>query len=510
MRALRRIDAESIAKVGLVVSGLVAILIAASRIAYPHDVGQYDGDVWAPADVFAGGHTPYHVSAATTPPYTVAPYGPLYYGIIAVGIRLFGDQFAFGRTLSLVGLMVTAFLVYRILRVHGRSNANHIAFLGAGLLLAQYPAQAFVGSQRSDLVALPLALGGLALVLGEGRPRATGGIVRAALAGFLVADAVLVRQTLFLPLLVGLAWYALRREGGRLLAYAATAGATLIAAFTILEATSGGGFFWHAAKLQGSVPLSVDQARQVIGSFIRSPATIFTIALLLVCAARILRRRTAPTGVSEIGSDDRLLRRLLFVYLAAAVVVAAVASAKAGSNINYWFEVCVVLAILTPLCVGEAFDLGSTRRLWSAAGLPVVFTVLIFVSAVITGGREAHGELLRWRSLSYVDEIVTKIHHLAAPHERVYVEYPDLAVAAQRAYLFNDLSLYQTSSRLLPTYRHVMGSESPRVVVSLAAVPPAGYVPVCLSHTRPTGVYAVRLYYRGTGPVATGSHCAVM
>ena len=55
--------------------------------AYPHDIGLFEADRWAPAEAIAHGHTPYFKSAATAPPYVAAPYGPLYYALIAVGIR---------------------------------------------------------------------------------------------------------------------------------------------------------------------------------------------------------------------------------------------------------------------------------------------------------------------------------------------------------------------------------------------------------------------------------------
>lgn len=91
-------------------TALLTLLVGLSRILYPRDVGQYEADVWAPADAIARGHTPYHMSSATSPPYVVASYGPVYHGLIAVGIRLFGDQFAFGRG---VGLIASLAAIYR-------------------------------------------------------------------------------------------------------------------------------------------------------------------------------------------------------------------------------------------------------------------------------------------------------------------------------------------------------------------------------------------------------------
>ena len=287
-------------------------------------------------------------------------------------------------------------------------------------LFAQYPVQAFVGAQRSDLVALALALGGLALAFLGGPMRDRGQLGRACLAGFLLADAVLVRQTLFLPLLVAFAWYALHRDGRWLLAFSLAVGVTAAGAFAILQSTSHGGFLWHAVRLQGSVSFSLGQGRELTLRYLRSPATIFTLVLLVLGMLRS-RGRDAQAADGEAAAEVRVLRRLLLSYLVAAVAVAAVASGKGGSNINYWLEVSVVLSILTPLYLGGTLDLRATagsrrtRHLWSSDWLYLVVVILTFGSALVTGAARGSRRVLQWRALPYVDEVVGKIRKLTAP-----------------------------------------------------------------------------------------------
>lgn len=512
MRRKTWLSVGSVARFALIASGLLALFLALGRILYPHDVGQYEADVWAPADAIAHGHTPYDISAGTSPPYVVASYGPLYYGLIAIGVKLFGDQFVVGRALALACLIVSALCVFLILKRYAGKTSPFIPIFGVGLLLAQYPVQAVAGIQAPDMVGLALALGGLALVFLERETRGRGQLGRAALAGFLLAAAILVRQPLFLPLLVAFSWYALHRDGRRMLVLSLAVGVTAVASFAFLQATSHGGFLWHAVRLQGSVSLSLAQARQLTFTYLRSPATIVSLLLLVIgmlrCAVRDPRTENDAAALEE-----RLLRRLMLAYLVAAVAVAAVTSAKLGASINYWLEVSAVLSILVPLYVRPALDMSATpdlrRRahLWSSDWLYLVLVTLTFASALLNGGREVHGLVLQWRALPYVDEVVGDIRKLTAPGELVYVEYPDLAVSAGRPYVFNDVALYEDSSRLSGIYDRVLTSNSLRLIVSLAPTPPRGYKPVCLIHAPPTGVYDVRIYYRTSGQSSSGRNC---
>jgi hypothetical protein len=434
-------------------------------------------------------------------PYVVASYGPLYYGLIAVGVRLFGDQFVFGRALGLVSLIISAVCIYLILRRYIARGSRFIPVLGAGLLLAQYPVQAIAGIQGPDMVGLALALSGLALVFLGGRATDRRQIVRVVLAGCLLAAAVVVRQPLFLPILVAFSWYALHRDRRAMMAFSLTVVCIGAGAFAFLQATSGGGFLWHAVRLQGAVAFSLTGARGLAELYLRSPATIFTLVLLAIGMLRSRTRdRQATNG--DAASEMRLLRNLLLVYLVVAAILAFVTSSKAGASINYWLEVSAVLSMLTPLYLGGSLDLRATpdfrrrKQLWSSDWVYLVLVIATFGSALVTGAREAHGQVLQWRALPYVNEVVDDIHEMSAPGELVYVEYPDPAVSAGRPYVFNDLALYEDSSLLSGLYRRVLRSNSFRLIVSLAQTAPPGYAPVCLTHAAPAGVYDVRIYYR--------------
>ena len=91
----------------LTVSAMLVLLlmgISVSRIVYPFDVGHFEACVWTPALLSAEGKNPY--AYATQEPFVMAPYGYLYYLTVGVGLRLFGWQFWFGRTLTVFSAAV--------------------------------------------------------------------------------------------------------------------------------------------------------------------------------------------------------------------------------------------------------------------------------------------------------------------------------------------------------------------------------------------------------------------
>jgi hypothetical protein len=263
--------------------------------------------------------------------------------VIAAGVRVFGTQFWVGRGLSLVCLAICVWLVYVILsRTVGGTLGRKVGLVGGGLLAAQYPVQAFIGTQRPDFLALALALSGLTLAFFDDES-----VLKPIAAGILLALAILARQTLFLPLLVAVGWYTVGGKRSHAVLAALSALSTLAIAVGVLSATSDGGFIWHAVRLQLSVPFTAAIARGHLEQFVRSPATVLT--LVLLASGVVIGRRARGDAAVHDRAGARILRRLLGVYLAAAVAVALVASGKAGSNVNYWLEVALVLSMLSPL-----------------------------------------------------------------------------------------------------------------------------------------------------------------
>src|SRR5437764_10487963 len=83
-------------------------VIAVSRLLYPYDAGCYEANIWAPASLLLSGINPYNLDYARQPPYVASTYGPAYYALIGIGLKLFGLQLWFGRALSIAAAVAAA------------------------------------------------------------------------------------------------------------------------------------------------------------------------------------------------------------------------------------------------------------------------------------------------------------------------------------------------------------------------------------------------------------------
>ena len=74
----------------LIIAVCLLTVISISRIIYPYDVGQYEAGIWAPSSLAANGNNPYDISLTNHEPYTMSPYGIIYYVVVGLGLKLFG------------------------------------------------------------------------------------------------------------------------------------------------------------------------------------------------------------------------------------------------------------------------------------------------------------------------------------------------------------------------------------------------------------------------------------
>jgi hypothetical protein len=95
------------------------------------------------------------------PPYIIASYVPVHYALCALGVRLTGTSFLFGRLLSLAGTLAIA--VFAALIVWGRTKHRFAAFVAGGLILAMPHFMAWSTFMRVDVPALAFAVAGFYL-----------------------------------------------------------------------------------------------------------------------------------------------------------------------------------------------------------------------------------------------------------------------------------------------------------------------------------------------------------
>ncbi|HEX9004731.1 MAG TPA: hypothetical protein VGB07_32765 [Blastocatellia bacterium] len=83
---------------------LLLLGISVSRILYPFDVGHFEACVWRPALLQRAGRKSLYLRDAGT--VRDGAIRDLYYLTVGLGLRLFGWQFWFGRTLTVFSAAV--------------------------------------------------------------------------------------------------------------------------------------------------------------------------------------------------------------------------------------------------------------------------------------------------------------------------------------------------------------------------------------------------------------------
>ncbi|MDQ3802007.1 MAG: glycosyltransferase family 39 protein [Acidobacteriota bacterium] len=247
-----------------------------SRLAFPFDNGILEAFNWMPAQHVLEGKNPY--AFALTPPYSMTPYGAVFYVLIAFGQKLFGFQLWWGRLLTVLAFAFCLWAVAKITKkITGEKEAVRIALLAG---LAMFPAQFWIGAVRPDLIAFAFAAGAAWLIftrVEEGEK--TSAAVIAGIVLFSCA-AFFTKQTFFLT--AGIAFLRFLQLGKWRAAFLTASAFAILAAAGIflLNYTSGGGYVWqhwtHAQRLTFSWS-------QVIFEFLRILKTpVFSLALVFL------------------------------------------------------------------------------------------------------------------------------------------------------------------------------------------------------------------------------------
>ena len=155
--------------VALVVHILIFFLHAYQAVTFPYQLDYGEGPILQIALRVAQGHEMYPPIAE--PPYVIASYMPLYYLLSALGVKLTGPSFLFGRLLALTGAIAIA--VFAALIVWDRTRHRFSAFLAGGLILAMPHFMVWATLMRVDVFALAFAVAGFYFLT---RGRRTAGI----------------------------------------------------------------------------------------------------------------------------------------------------------------------------------------------------------------------------------------------------------------------------------------------------------------------------------------------
>jgi hypothetical protein len=280
----------------LIIFTILLLGIVVSRIIYPVDLGIYESTLWPTAEIAIRGDNPYDY--AFKEPYVMAPYGYFYYLVIGFGL-LFGEQFVWGRLLSVLASVVIVFCLFNLSKKHRFDPViASVFFLCSAAFLSS------VGSQRPDLIAMACGLLGFVLL--------NKNIYLASLVCF---SALFFKQTFILmPVFAGISLLADKRYRHATIFYA------LGGIFSIsVVAYLGENYIWQHFTLMQNIPWDNQRAIELIIAVILSPGAI---ALFVIRPSKIL------------------------YYLMPALSLAIYSGARGGSGLNYFLEASLLLAVL--------------------------------------------------------------------------------------------------------------------------------------------------------------------
>jgi hypothetical protein len=415
--------------------------IGLSRLVYPFDTGHYEGVMWGPSLLSITGHNPYDAAKVTGSPYLMAGYGYLYYLAIGSGLKAFGLQFWFGRGFSLAASCIVIAYVGKItFLLTQKSQAVILAVLAA---LSSFAFQAWIGLQRSDLPGLAAALAGLYLAFRCSKEHQDRITAQAVFSTLLVASAFFFKMTIVLPILIAAAIHL--QAGRRKVALFTLAGALVVVAggAMLLNSTSGGGYFWQHFTLMSQNTHTYSRSLRIALDLVKVPATP---TILLIVIASFILAVSRQSSKAEPGFRAPLMmrsrqalqspRNLVFLHLGVAGLIGFVTSSRNGASVNYYLEASMVGAIAVAL-TWDWLEKETTRK-----AIHALSVCLLTMASGFQLARIAHGEYVRWQSLSYYKEIAATLADYAPPGTTCFSVYPELATVGGREYDFGDWMQY--------------------------------------------------------------------
>jgi hypothetical protein len=341
---------------GLVALGLAAhfALLLWSR----HEFTVVEAIVALHSSMLANGHGIYF--DLNHYPYTVSPYGPIFYAASGYLHKWGLPPYLGGRLISFAALLTAVWLCWRGLGYFTRNRYGRVT----GAILAASTSNLLVWGTvgQVDMLAACFSLAAFTAFL---EFRENGRIRALVFAGALVILAALTKQTsLAAGAAIGLTLLVEdRRRAALWILATAAAGAAVFGALNLLTH----GHYYDDAVVANIAPfhMSLLKLRQHVTYLLLTGSGV----LLVACAGLWrLSRKIAP----------------LYLYTALALCIWALTAPKIGSDLNYQLEMMLALS----MCAGSALDqldffssLFTARRTWvTLLQLPLLLHVALNVT----------------------------------------------------------------------------------------------------------------------------------
>jgi len=320
--------------VALVVQALVFVLNAYQSLACPVQLDYGEGAILQLALRVAHGQELYP-PFGTGYPYLVASYDPLYYVLCALGVRVTGPSFLFGRLVSLTSALAVAGCAGLI--VWHKTRHRFASLLTAGQILAMPHFLVWSALMRVDMLALGLAMSGYYLYLRS----------RRAVAVPLFSLAALTRRTAVAAMLASV-WREARESGPkaalRLLAAQLFLIAVLIA--TAMWWTRGG--MYRQLSVHTASSLDMAWTWHQLGVLMHYLYWLWPVGFVVTAA-----------GAAWCAS--RREHRDLLVFFALTCLV-LLTGGRIGAGVNYLLEPLAVGAVMAGVLWGDLAPKASRAR----------------------------------------------------------------------------------------------------------------------------------------------------
>ena len=333
----------------LVAAVIIFSLHAYLSVAYPYSLDYGEAPLIDQAVRLSEGENIYRPDIST-PPYTIANYPPLYVISLIPFINWFDSPFHMARMISLIATLFSGAFISLI--TYTLSRNRYAALVAAILFFASPYVVQWSVRARIDSLALAFATGALFVVVRWPKERwswITGGL--------LLVTAIYTRQSYALAAPLAAFVWLWTRDKRRAFSLALLVGGLGIALFFLINTLTNGGFYFNIVTANVNA-FAWERLSENLAQLWRDNYIILVLSALFLF----------------IGWRTQKSWPILSFFLLGAML-SALTVGKIGSNVNYFLELTVALAL-----VGGALVVWSEPYPWRSTAVLLLIALQIGLS----------------------------------------------------------------------------------------------------------------------------------